>query len=768
MSVFITSNQARNLQDNIDDIRNRPVIGTRKKIRICIVTQDFSGPILNGGIGTIYTSLARMLAQHGMEVTVLFTLGPRSERHSFDHWVKHYSEENISLVPMPDPAVGNPNTAIPLKRAYAVYEWLKDKEFDFVHSPDWMGQLFFCLQAKEEGLAFANTCFVVGCHGPSLWNWQGNRQIPDNTSVFTFNDMERRCAETTDYLVSSSYHLVEWMQNEGWQIDPGKTFVQPNIFTNPCEPVQAYQPGKSISEIVFCGRLEFRKGIHIFCDAINRVKDKLDESIKVTIIGKPIERKDFKSLDFINDKLKGLNLELTIHTDFDSQRLLSYFKSGDKLAVIASTGDNSPITITEFLNNDIPFIASTTGGLPELVHKKDWSRVLFPATAKGLADKIVEVTKGDLYMPRPAIPTSESNRMWIEWHETTSRRKPYIKEQKAIDQYSVLAKDITVCLVHHDRPAELELAVAALEAQTVSGFSVVIVDDGSTKQNTLEYLDKLQERIAKNGWTLLRQENSYAGAARNNAAQHARTDYLLFMDDDNVAKPHEIEYMLAAVNNSDADVFTCFADVFEGAWQNNEMKPKRRIIFSGGMSSNNLWTNTIGDANLIVRKSDFLDLKGFHEKFGTGYEDYHFLVRAVLNGLKVNVIPEPLYWYKISRERVRKKHYSVDDARLMILDAYLEKLPVELRSTLHSAYSRSFSNNKEFTVRTGGRIIAQDGAHTPKWARKLYRLQGKLFTIFIEIQQKAIDYEIRAYNWFTSFQASIFIRGRELTKIFKR
>jgi glycosyltransferase involved in cell wall biosynthesis len=767
VNKIFTKSEVKNLQAKIDELKDQVDMSTGNKLKICIVTQDFSGPILNGGIGTIYTSLARMLANHDMEVTVLFTLGPRSERQGFDHWIRVYAKENITLVPMPAPEVGNTNTAPPLQRAYAVYEWLKDKEFDFVHSPDWMGQLFYCVQAKEEGLAFANTCFVVGCHGPSLWNWQGNRQIPDNFMVFTFNDMERRCAESTDYLISSSYHLVEWMQSEGWQIDKNKTFVQPNIFTNPCDPISAYQPGKTINEIVFCGRLEFRKGIHIFCDAINQIKDKLDKKTKITIIGKPIERKDFKSLDFINGKFKDLDLELKIYTDFDSQKLLRYFETGDRLAVIASTGDNSPITITEFLNYDIPFIASTTGGLPELIHEEDWDRVLFPATAKGLSDKLIEVFDRDMHMPSAAIPTEESNRMWIEWHKTVGRNKPYAKETKTAEQYSITSKDITVCLVHHDRPAELELAITALENQTIKGFSVIVVDDGSTGKDTLEFLEKLEGRLEKNGWILLRQENSYAGAARNNAARNASSDYLLFMDDDNVAKPNEIEVMLIAVNNSDADVLTCFADVFEGNWRGNEVKPLRRLIFSGGMTSNSLWTNTIGDANLIIRKADFIGLEGFHEKFGTGYEDYHFLVRAVLNGLKVNVIPEPLYWYKISRNRVRKKHYSVDDARLMILDAYLEKLPVELRSTLYSAYSRSFSNNKGFEIRSGGRVIAQDGVHTPKWVKKFYRSQRKVFDTLIVAQQKVVNLEVRAFEWFIHFQASIFMHGRELVKKIK-
>ena len=44
------------------------------KGRICIITQDFVGPVKNGGIGTAYTYAARAFAQAGFEVTVLFTI----------------------------------------------------------------------------------------------------------------------------------------------------------------------------------------------------------------------------------------------------------------------------------------------------------------------------------------------------------------------------------------------------------------------------------------------------------------------------------------------------------------------------------------------------------------------------------------------------------------------------------------------------------------------------------------------------------------------
>lgn len=47
-------------------------------------------------------------------------------------------------------------------------------------------------------------------------------------------------------------------------------------------------------------------------------------------------------------------------------------------------------------------------------------------------------------------------------------------------------------------------------------------------------------QFAARGWHFRRQENRGPGAARNHAAQLATGSWLMFMDDDNYAKGHEL------------------------------------------------------------------------------------------------------------------------------------------------------------------------------------------------------------------------------------
>jgi glycosyltransferase involved in cell wall biosynthesis len=50
-------------------------------------------------------------------------------------------------------------------------EGLKEHQHDFniIHFPECQGLGFYSLLAKHQGIAFANTTFIVGTHGPTFW-----------------------------------------------------------------------------------------------------------------------------------------------------------------------------------------------------------------------------------------------------------------------------------------------------------------------------------------------------------------------------------------------------------------------------------------------------------------------------------------------------------------------------------------------------------------------------------------------------------------------
>lgn len=213
---------------------------------------------------------------------------------------------------------------------------------------------------------------------------------------------------------------------------------------------------------------------------------------------------------------------------------------------------------------------------------------------------------------------------------------------------------ISVCLVHHERPLLLQQAVASLEAQTYPHFEVVLVDDGSRGPDSLAALEALEPRFQSRGWRVVRQPNAYLGAARNHAAGLARGEYLLFMDDDNVAYPQELAVFARAARRTGADLLTCYHDAFRGPDAPARAEAALyRLVVSGGPLVCGLFTNCFGDANALVRREAFLRVGGFAEQRGFGAQDHELFARMGLAGCRLAVVPEALYAYRVADDGMR-------------------------------------------------------------------------------------------------------------------
>lgn len=238
---------------------------------------------------------------------------------------------------------------------------------------------------------------------------------------------------------------------------------------------------------------------------------------------------------------------------------------------------------------------------------------------------------------------------------------------------------VSVCMAHKDRPGLLSQALDSLRAQDYPRFEVVVVDDGSTRPESLAALDELEADFATRGWRIVRQENRYLGAARNAAASAAKGEYLLFMDDDNVAKPGEISTLVRAALQSDLEIAAPLLDEFAGMdAPGAATRPLGRRLFLGPAAAVGLFRNAFGDANALVRRSTFERLGGFTEDAGVTHEDWEFFARAALEGARMEVVPEALFWYRVQPGSMISATRKSENARRG-LRPYLAATPGPLR-----------------------------------------------------------------------------------------
>jgi hypothetical protein len=136
----------------------------------------------------------------------------------------------------------------------------------------------------------------------------------------------------------------------------------------------------------------------------------------------------------------------------------------------------------------------------------------------------------------------------------------------------------------------------------------------------------------------------------------AHGEFVLVMDDDNLALPGEVEALVRAALATGADAVAALQDLFADG--EDPSRPGRLpwVAFwpLGGPASLGLAWNIYGDVNVLFRREAFLALGGYTERAEIGCEDYEMGAALALSGRRLVVLPEALYQYRFSAVNMAK------------------------------------------------------------------------------------------------------------------
>ncbi len=657
--------------------------------RICIAGFGLAGHTPDDKEGRAFTALAETLAAAGHEVTLLDLDCQSDDNRRLVEWAAGFAHRRVRFLSLPEPRSlrlsGGRHSIV----AYRVYLWLKEQAFDIVHFPEWKGPGHYCLLAKHQGLAFAKTLFCVQAHGPSWWRKSVDSEYMECIEDLELSFLEQESVRLADVLVSGSEYLLNWMLEEKWKL-PERTYVRQFPVTRDMNgPVEMRDSGpRAVEEFVFLGSLEQRCGLALFCDALDRMRSK-PLRFRVTFMGNPGTVSGQPSGNYIKERSRNWPWPVRILTDLDRQAKLDYLRGPGILAVIPSLADNLPDSVRECLNSGAPFIASNIGGIPEMIAKEDVERTCFPLRSAVLAEKLEQALRIGARPARPAFDIRENETAWVSWHNRLDCM-PQTHAPASEERFTPL---VSVCIPHRNRHYMLDRAIGSILAQDYTNYEIIVVDDGSDQPETLAYLKNLEVDFAARGWSVLKQENRFPGAARNLAVRHARGDYIFFMDDDNLAKPHELSTFLAVAQKTGASILTCLLDIFAEDSPEQAGSDGRRMLFLGPAASVGIFENGFGDSNSLIKREVFDKIGGFHEIYGVNHEDRELFARAVLNGIHMEVIPEALVWYRESAGGVNNcTPLHANNMRGIL--PYLETVPDCLRDLIRTAQGMRYANDR--------------------------------------------------------------------------
>jgi glycosyltransferase involved in cell wall biosynthesis len=603
--------------------------------KICIVTPCLKGPVNNGGIGTAVYYLAKHITRNlECDLDILFT-GPLLNG-SCSEWIEFYrSDAEAALYFLEQVQTGEMPPMLDSywinERSLKVHLWLKDRHYDQIHFQDYDANGFIPIQAKRAGQGYQKTLLTCSLHSSFEWMQTGNSIFPQKTfEEMVHVYMEHYCAAHADIVISPSDYMLRWYADRGYSVNNG--VVVQNLFDPQAEKKNT---PKKIEEICFFGRLETRKGLEDFVQAIKKLSIEFGESFpKVNFLGRQgLMTSGMLPCEYIRAELEGTDISYEIDSSKDAFQAIDYLKRGDILAVVASKSDNLPYVVVECLQNGIPIMASNVGGIPELIKSQEH---LFAPGQNGLGKKLGEMLSHGWTPVESGYDPDKSRAQWTEILSLSTAPVPAAR---------YTPEDVTICIPYFNYPDYLPQLLDSLDQQTVRGFKIIVINDGSTKEDANRIFEELQDSYSSQYCRFLARENKGISYTRNEAARLAETSLLIFMDSDNLAMPDMVEKMVQGINYSGVDCLTCYAEFFE---EGNEERVKAIYPPLGPCLQAGLYYNIYGDANLIIKKKSFEKTGGFDVDRSASFEDWEFLARFSLSGMVQDVIPEILFRYRIT------------------------------------------------------------------------------------------------------------------------
>ncbi|GAB3448305.1 hypothetical protein GCM10027570_21710 [Streptomonospora sediminis] len=272
-------------------------------------------------------------------------------------------------------------------------------------------------------------------------------------------------------------------------------------------------------------------------------------------------------------------------------------------------------------------------------------------------------------------------------------------------------------------------------------FEVVYVDDGST-DGTGELLDT--ELAGEPNFSVVHIDNSgWPGRPRNVGVEHARGEYVFFMDDDDRLGPEALERLHNRAVQDGADIVAGrMAGVGRGA---------PREVFQQPMSQGSLRTHPVLLSTLTVQKlfrRAFLRDRGL--AFAEGrirLEDHMFMLRAYLATDRVSVVHDYTCYYWVRNDGFGNISFAPKEpAEFLasieqifdIIDREVE--PGAFRDRLIAHWLRS----KLLGLFQGRKFLRQD----PERIALMHRLAGDL------VRRRATEGALRRLNAYSRLRAA--------------
>ncbi len=256
---------------------------------------------------------------------------------------------------------------------------------------------------------------------------------------------------------------------------------------------------------------------------------------------------------------------------------------------------------------------------------------------------------------------------------------------------------VTVVIPVYNRPQYVREAIESILRQTYSDFELLVIDDGSSDGTGEVVRSYANDRVR-----LVRHERNLGiPRTRNDGVRLARSEYVAFLDSDDVADPMRLERQVAFLD-SHPDYAAVGAWV---SWMNADGRPisrvKRKPVSSSEIAALRLLRSGVENSASMARTSILRDY--WHNEAYDVASDYELWARIAAR-YKLSNLPEVLVcrrlhggqFTKLKADSVRLARQAIYANQLCQLDVSFTTEDLERHALLRGMQKRNFTPDRSY------------------------------------------------------------------------
>lgn len=376
-------------------------------MNICLISLDYPTAASGGGVGSQTRTLGQALAQAGHRVTVIALEAPGTSRRVKDGGVRviRAPQGNLHWYAYKLPELG-PLLALAVREMEVGWAVLRRVRLLHQRAP------FDLIEGAETGalgvaLSLPTVPLVIRLHGEHYTFHRHTPDMPLAAGVRLSRALQRAAMRRARLLIAPSYaHAREIAAELGPQHPPIE--VVPNAVALPIVDglhIGAEAPfPPSAPVVLYVGRLERVKGVPVLLEAARHVLRSAPNT-QFVLAG---ARHPSLAPEEIERLMQRPDLQGRVHLlgHVPRERLAAWYRRAT-LCVLPSYYESFGLAALEALAHGVPVVATTAGGLPEVVEEGVTGLLAPPGDAAALAERIVRLLRDGALCHKMALAGPE-------------------------------------------------------------------------------------------------------------------------------------------------------------------------------------------------------------------------------------------------------------------------------------------------------------------------------------------------------------------------